>query len=64
MILVCVHEEDSKDFVHELTKLRSAIREVRTIVEHSLVRESLFNGFVEVGVKTVEDVVRAMKSET
>ena len=50
-----------KDFVNELTKLRNAIPGVRTIVEHSPVRESQSNGFIEAGVKTVEGMVRTMK---
>ena len=50
-----------KDFVNELTKLRNAIPGVRTIVEHSPVRESQSNGFIEAGVKTVGGIVRTMK---
>ena len=61
VILKCDQEEALKDFVNELTKLRNAILGVRTIVEHSPVRESQSNGFIEAGVKTVEGMVRTMK---
>ena len=44
-----------------LAKPRDANLGVRTIVEHSLERESQSNGFIEAGVKTVEGMVRTMK---
>ena len=59
--LKCGQEEALKNFVNQLTKLRNAIPGVRTVVEHSPVRESQSNGFIEAGVKTVEGMVRTMK---
>ena len=55
VILKCDQEDALKDFVNDLTKLRNAI------IEHSPVRESQSNGFIEAGVKTVEGMVRTMK---
>ena len=61
VFLKCDREEALEDFVNDLTKLRNASPGVRTIVKHSLVRESQSNGFIEGGVKTVEGMVRTIK---
>ena len=61
IIMKTDQEPALKDFVREVAKMRSDKRLGRTVPENSPVKESQSNGLIEVGVKTVEGLVRTFK---
>jgi len=61
VVLRSDQEPALKDFVNEMARQRGGSGSGRTIVEHSPVRESQANGFIESGVKTLEGLVRTLK---